>query len=257
MSLELTASKIEVLDEDGGLILDHNTRLIPAVQKVALTNIDVAFPDVSKGVSSIMNTGTKGTSSQSPSNRSWRSYAWGLTITAGVQQGAIDLATITSGLAPTLLLGNVRAFRSVNPRENVFGPFTKSLLENVDQPMRSGARLEFTAWCRRIVWFDIAGGKLRLNWKQSTRAYDPNQLDPEVASSWPTRWRQLDAPPAYQIGSSYEEAPAESGTLPGSPGGVFPPNTKPTPAVNSGPGGAISFASTWRFSKINIWLCQV
>lgn len=249
MSIELAADKFEIRDDaTDGLVLNHATKLIPVVQEVNLANIDVAFPDVSKGVYVNMNTGTKGTSTSSPNDRSWRSYAWGLRINGGKQEGAINLVPIASGLAPNLIMGNVRLSRIANPREDVFGPFLKSPLENTWMPFRSGARLESNAWMRRIVWFDISGGFLRLNWKQSTRFYSPNGLDPNWASSWPQRYTRLSVPPAYQIGSSYQESPSDT---------IFPPPQLPAPDVNSGPGGVISFASTWRFTNINIQLMQL
>lgn len=250
MSIELSPTKFEIRDDaDDGLVMDHATKLIPIVQKVELTNIDVAFPDVSKSTDVIMSTGTTG----GTPNRGWRAYAWGLQIDAGIQQGSINLVAITPGLVPNFILGNIRCARTVDPREDVFGPFVKSILENTWLTMRSGARLEFNAWMRRIVWFDISGGYLRLNWKQSTGAYDPNQLDPNWAWSHPDRYIRLSVPPAYQIGGYYYE----------NPGGVldppinFPPNPLGVPDWSAGPKGAFSFASTWRFTNINLWLGQL
>lgn len=249
MSFELSASKLEVRDNaTNALVLNHVTKLIPIVQKVTLTNIDVVFPDVSKATQAIMNTGTTG----GTPNRGWRAYSWGLRIDAGIQQGSINLATITPGTSPNLILGNIRTFRLVNPREDVFGPFIKSILENTWLPVRSGARLEYSAWCRRIVWFDIAGGFLRLNWKQSTRSYSPNQLDPNIVF-FPDLYLKLQRPPAYQIGSKYYT----------NPGGItdppinFPPTPTAAPSWTAGPLGNFSFGSTWRFSNINLWLGQL
>jgi len=249
VSIELSPTKFEIRDDaDDGLVMDHATKLIPIVQKVELTNIDVAFPDVSKSTDTIMNTGTTGGSP----NRGWRAYAWGLQIDAGIQQGSINLAAITAGLSPNFILGNIRCARTVNPREDVFGPFVKSILENTWLTMRSGARLEFNAWTRRIVWFDIAGGFVRLNWKQSTGLYDPNELDPNIVF-FPDLYTTLRRPPAYQIAGYYYT----------NPGGVtdppinFPPRELAAPHWSAGPLGAFSFASTWRFTNINLWLGQL
>ncbi|MGN6490200.1 MAG: hypothetical protein ACTHLT_20570 [Devosia sp.] len=257
MSLELAPDKYEIRDDaTGGLILDHATRLAPVVQKLSLTNVDVAFPDVSKATHSIMNFGRKGFSSESPNGRSWRAYAWGLRIDAGVQSGSINLAAVGAGLSPNFILAKFRCFRSVNARDDVFGPFIKSMLENTWITGRAG-RLEYNAWCRRIFWIDVEGGFVRLNWKQSSRTYNPNQLDPDWAWSWPERYTRLDVPPAYQIGSSYEEAPLNDSSTPGFPGGTTPPFEKAAPAWSAGPKGAFSFASTWRFTNLDIWLGQV
>lgn len=243
MSLELSPTKFEIRDDaTGDLVLDHATKLIPMVQEVTLTNVDLAFPDVSKGVTGFNNSGVK-----DGDTKAWRAQCWGLRINEGIQEGAINLAAITPGLAPNLMLGNIRAFRLVNPRENVFGPVTKSMSENKWLPA-AGGRLEYSAWCRRIFWFSIGGGFLRLNWKQSTAFYSPNDLDPNWAWSHPERYLRLSAPPAYQLGSSFRELPLST---------IFPPAALADPSVDAGPGGALSFASTWRFSNINIWLMQL
>lgn len=250
MSIELSPTKFEIRDDDtDGLILDHATKLIPMVQEVNLTNVDVVYPDVSKSTHAIMNTGTTGGSP----NRGWRAYSWGLQIDAAVQQGSINLVAIAAGLAPNFILGNIRFSRIVDPREDVFGPFIKSPLENTWMPFRSGGRLEYNAWMRRIVWFDIAGGFLRLNWKQSTALYSPNQLDPNWAWSHPERYLRLSRPPAYQIGSKYYTNPG--GTF--DPPISFPPTATASPHWSTGALGNFSFASTWRFSNINIWLMQL
>jgi hypothetical protein len=250
MSIELSPDKFEIRDDaTDGLVVNHATKLIPIVQKASATNIDLVFPDVSKGTASIMRTGTD--DDYTPA-RGYRSYAWGLRIDAGIQQGSINLAAIGAGLAPNFLLGNVRAFRSVNPREDVFGPFVKSFLENTWVPAKGG-RLESTAWCRRIFWFDIAGGFVRLNWKQSTAAYSPNALDPNIVF-FPDNLRTLRRPPAYQIGSSYR---TNSGSGPLDPPVNHPPSELDPPLWSSGPLGSFSFGSTWRFSNINIWLGQL
>lgn len=247
MSIELSPTKFEIRDDaTDGLVMDHATKLIPVVQKVELVNVDVAFPDVSISTNSIMNTQTKG-ASDAPSGFAWRAYAWGLRIDAGVQQGSINLVAITPGLVPNFILGNIRLVRIVHPRDDVFGPFFKSVLENTWMPFRSGGRLEHCAWMRRIVWFDISGGYLRLNWKQSTLAYSPNQLDPNQVF-WSSIWTTLSVPPAYQIGSNYRES---------TDGSVFAPGTLTAPSPHSGPKGTINFNSTWRFTNINLWLGQL
>ena len=243
MSLRLNTSTLEITDPAGGLVVDKNTALIPAVQKVSLTNVDVTFPNPSLSVYENMHFGAQ--SDPDPDGRAWRAYAWGLQVSAGIQSGTINLAAITAGLTPNLILANIKLSRTAIPNESIWGAFTKSILENTWMPVRSGGPLEYTAWLRRIFWFDIAGGYFRLNWKQSTRAYSPNTLSTSVF--WPDFYTDLQVPPAYQIGSSYRQSPADE---------FFPPSTLPTPSVNSGPAGTINFGSTWRFLNINAWLCQ-
>jgi hypothetical protein len=253
VSIELSPTKFEIRDDaTDGLVMNHATKLIPIVQKVELSNVDVAFPDVSFSTYGIMNTQTKGASDAPPTgtppeSKAWRAYAWGLRIDAGVQQGSINLVAITPGLAPNSILGNIRVVRTIAGRDDVFGPFFKRVLENTWQPIRSGACLEFCAWMRRIIWFDIADGYLRLNWKQSTMGYNPNQLDPNEVF-WNRKWITLSVPPAYQIGSYYRES---------TDGSVFAPPVQPAPSPHSGPKGTIRFNSTWRFTNINLWLGQL
>lgn len=247
MSLELSADKLEIRDDaTNGLVLNHATKLLPVVQKVSLTNVDLAFPDFSKGTAAVINTGT---TTSSPT-RGQRYYAFGLMINAGRQAGAINLAPITPGLNPNFILGRFQCYRSVNPREDIFGPFIKSILENQLISGRAG-RLEFSAWARRIFWIDIAGGYVRLNWVQSARNYSPNSLDPNWASQHPQRYLNLRRPPAYGLGSRTDT----------NPGGPFdPPIASPpaaiSPSLYPAVPASISFASTWRFSKIDLWLGQ-
>lgn len=248
MSLELSPDRFEVRDDaTGGLILDHATRLLPIVQKVAVTDIDVAFPDVSKGTAGVMSTGT---TTVSGSTRGWRAYAYGLRINAGIQAGSINLAAIEAGLTPNFILGRFKCYRSVNPREDIFGPVIKSVPENKLISGRAG-RLEFGAWLRRIFWIDIGDGYVRLNWKQSTRAYSPNHLDPNNVF-FPDRYRTLERPPAYQLGSYYDYNHAGITDPPAN----FPPREIPESSWPQPP-ASVTFASTWRFSNIDLWLGQV
>lgn len=252
MSSEFSATKLEVRDDAGNLIVDHATKLIPVVQKLTLTNIDVAFPDVSKGTGSVNGSGGRtGTRVINGTNRGYRIYAWGLIINEGIQQGSINLASITPGVSPNLVLGNIRCSRIVNPREDIFGPIIKSVLENTWLPIRSGARLEYGAWLRRIVWFDIAAGFVRLNWKQSTSGYAPIANDPNIVF-FPDVYESIERPPGYKLGSRYYW---NNGGITDPPIN-FPPDPMPSNQWPQPP-GAITFASTWRFSNINLWLMQV
>lgn len=248
MSLRLDPTQMAIRDAAGNLVASADVGMIPLVQEVSLTNVDVAFPDVSKSVG-YQDSFTLYDSSANPDKYEAWCYTF-LQIDKAAQSGSINLAAITAGLAPNVLLANVKCSRTVDPNESAFGPCIKAVIENTWLPIRSGVRLEYNSWLRRIIWFDVAGGFLRLNWKQSTKAYYPAAAKQVISTS--DRGR-LKVPPGYEVDHKRTVATYDqlTPTIQGfkkrhqSNGWDLCSTTPPN----------VSFASTWRFS-INAWLCQ-
>lgn len=247
MSLEISPTTFEIRSSvDGSLILNQDAKLIPSVAKITASNVNVAFPNLSKTIATIRREGFYNTSSQSPNNRSWKSYAWGMNIARATQSGQVVLGTAPAGTAPNFILARMTCVRTANPNESIWGPFVKGVPEGVWMPVRSGVRLEYNAFMRRIAWLEIQGRNLVLRWKQSTLAYFPNYLD-SAEIRWPRLNYTLKVPPSYQLGFSYRE----SGS-----GDFFPPSDiPPTAAVNNAL-AAVNFASTWRFNVV-AEMCQL
>lgn len=234
MSLELSPEKFEITsDVDGRMVLDHTTKLIPVVQKVSKSDVDLAFPNPPLGVT-IFNR----------ADGLWRICVWGLQSNGGVQSGFVNLGAINPGIAPNLILANVKVQRVVNPKQNIWGSFIKAVPENVWMPVRRGMRLEYTSWLRRIAWLSIEAGQLRLNWKQSSKYWAPSYLDPNWNWAFPQAYMYLKVPPSYQISNFDREGNSRTPDYPG------------TPSIHAGPAGTIGFESTWRF-QINAQLLQV
>ncbi len=228
MSLEISPTLFEIKsDVDGRKVLDHQTKLIPVAHSVAGGPVDVAFPNPQKGTFQLVNSGP-----------GWSTQVWALTVigpgtvNGDAQEGSVLLDTLPAGVSPNLMIANLMTARVSNPDETKLGPFFKAVPESVWMPIRSGLRLEYNAFIRRIVWLSIESGQLLLRWKQSVSNYLAATHDPNKSGWFPDYELSLKTPPGYKLGENYNQNSSS----------FVPRPQSVVDAMN-----AVNFASTWRF----------